>query len=71
MSKRDGFKHISTYVDQETQDQIAALSQVFHLPVSCLIRQAIARWYHSDPMIKKNGSPPAAKRGKRRVQEGV
>ncbi len=58
-----GVPKIKTSVElcEENRDQLRRLADAYHLPVSSVIAQAIAKWYYADLAIiqqreKSNGS---------------
>jgi len=44
---------MSVYIDGETLNQIDQLGSALKSSHSSVIRQAVARWYHDEPLLKR------------------
>lgn len=47
-------------VPRECHAQIEELAEMMHISCNSVVRMAVARWYHEEPLINGNG---ASKRG--------
>lgn len=53
MSKRGtGASRVVAHLDDESRAQIEILSQVFRLGPSAVISMAVARWFHTEPLVR-------------------
>ncbi len=56
-SRKESLTHqvrqMSVYIDGETLNQIDQLGSALKSSHSSVIRQAVARWYHDEPLLKR------------------
>ncbi len=42
------------FLPPESAEQLKKLSEVFNVLPASIVAQAIARWFHTEPLVKKN-----------------
>jgi hypothetical protein len=54
-------KQVSVSLDAESNQHLDALSETFRLGPSAVVAMALARWFHSEPLVKeyRNGDRDA------------
>lgn len=45
-------KQVSVSLDAESNQHLDALSETFRLGPSAVVAMALARWFHSEPLVK-------------------
>lgn len=47
-------ERVSLVIPQETYRQMEELRSLFHISQTATVAQAVARWYHSEPLVGGN-----------------
>lgn len=52
MSRRGAKTRVVAYLEDGAVKQLALLEETLHLSRSAVVSQAVARWFHDEPMVR-------------------